>query len=618
MLPVTAADPNFFARAADGTILRPRRLPGLCQPQYIRPPYHIAKHATTTYTGRQVGQASNYPYQYSGQGAKVGIIELGGGWTATDRAYFATQGWVVIAVPVAGGSNAPGSDADVEVLLDIDVVGSVAPMATIRVYFAPNSDTGFVAAIKQARLDGCDVVSVSWGSPENQWTTQAIQNMETELLACKNAGIIVTVAAGDNGSSDGETGSHVDYPSSSQYVLGCGGTTLTAANGVWVNETVWNNGANGGATGGGVSALFPLPSYQLTANVPGGTKRGVPDIAGDADPNNGYIIQQNGQQLVVGGTSAVAPLVAGLFALLHEAMGGRPTVDIHQTLYANPGVCRDITVGNNGTFVARPDYDCCTGCGVIDGTKLLTVLTGTAPPPPPPPPPPGLTATLAASPSTVAPGHSATLTWTSNGASVAISFSEGNAGGVLLANGSPSGSLPVTPAATATYTLTATGADGKTFSAAAVVITVSAVPPPPPPTIGLPLKQVLIAVDAAFASAEKQLPQFYRPMLIAVNKYIDAAITRAYAGHTAVTFTDTSADVVWLNEQFSADHVQQAVTWPTWARVKAFIYLLARMGGPIAIPLIEAYVGTLTWLTAEQKAEINKLIESLQAAPPAV
>jgi kumamolisin len=288
---------------------------------------------------------------------------------------------------VSGAPNAPGdpNGADGEVMLDLCVIGGMAPGAELHCYMAPNTDAGFLAAINQAIADNMTAISISWGAAENQWTISAISSFENAFAAAASKGITVTAAAGDNGSGDGEAGQHVDFPASSPYVLGCGGTSLPSTSPL--TENVWNDGSQGGATGGGTSAIFALPSYQKASNVPGSTRRGVPDVAGCADPETGWNVIVDGQQMVIGGTSAVAPMWAALAAVLSQALG-KPVGQLHASLYAVKGWNRDITSGNNGTFVARPGYDCCTGNGVPIGDKLLAALKGTTPVPVPPPPPP--------------------------------------------------------------------------------------------------------------------------------------------------------------------------------------------------------------------------------------
>ena len=166
-------------------------------------------------------------------------------------------------------------------------------------------------------------------------------------------------------------------------MLACGGTSINVSGTTITSEVVWNDGADGGATGGGVSDHFPLPAYQDNAGVPpaaDSTKnvgRGVPDVAADADPNTGYGVRVDGQNTVVGGTSAVAPLWAGLIARLNQSLG-KPVGFLNPTLYAltpQSGVFRDITSGNNGAYSAGPGWDACSGLGVADGTKLLKALS---------------------------------------------------------------------------------------------------------------------------------------------------------------------------------------------------------------------------------------------------
>jgi kumamolisin len=251
---------------------------------------------------------------------------------------------------------------------------------------AGNTDGDFLAAIEQAIKDKMDAISISWGGSEDQWDPTSIQQFNAAFERASTAGITVTAAAGDNGSGDGEPGQHVDFPASSPYVLGCGGTSLKSTSPI--DEEVWNDGSKGGATGGGVSSLFAIPAWQQKSNVPGAKFRGVPDVAGNADPETGWIVIVDGQTMVIGGTSAVAPMWAALSAVLSQALG-KNVGFLNPSLYALAGWDRDITVGNNGTYLARPGYDCCTGLGVPNAAQLLSVLGGiaTAPAPSPAPTP---------------------------------------------------------------------------------------------------------------------------------------------------------------------------------------------------------------------------------------
>ena len=340
------------------------------------------------YTPKQL--AAFYGFPATGIGKNVAVIELGGGYVQSDLdSYFKSLGLTVKPIifhSIDGARNAPGdpNGADGEVMLDLCVVGGMAPGCQMHCYMADNSDAGFLGAINQAITDKMDAISISWGSAEDDWDPNSITEFNAAFQKAGNAGITVTVAVGDNGSSDGESGTHVDFPGSSPYVLGCGGTSLPSTSPIV--EVVWNDGSNGGATGGGVSSLFALPSWQAKANVPGGKYRGVPDVAGVADPDTGWIVIVDGQQMVIGGTSAVAPLWASLAVCLSQALG-KNVGFINPQLYALTGWSRDITSGNNGTYTARPGYDCCTGEGVPIGTKLLAALQGTTPVQPPAPVP---------------------------------------------------------------------------------------------------------------------------------------------------------------------------------------------------------------------------------------
>jgi len=360
---------------------------------------------STSYTPPQLGTVYSFPEGTDGSGQTIAIIELGGGYVQSDLdTYFAGLGIPtpsVTAVGVDGGSNAPDGNpngADGEVMLDIEVAGALAPKASIVVYFAPNTDAGFLDAVSTAaHADPTPAaISISWGQSEDQWTAQARTAFDQALQDAAALGVTTTVAAGDDGSSDrvGDGRPHVDFPASSPHALACGGTRLEAdtSTGAVHSETVWNNGRGGGATGGGVSAVFPLPSWQKGVGVPSGASgtdaggsangpggRGVPDVSAVADPQTGYRIRVDGQDTVIGGTSAVAPLWAALVTRLVQSTG-RPLGLAQPALYDSVRTgqvaagFRDITVGDNGAFAAAPGWDACTGLGVPDGASLLSAL----------------------------------------------------------------------------------------------------------------------------------------------------------------------------------------------------------------------------------------------------
>lgn len=355
---------------------------------------NILSHASNP-TGFTAGQVANlYGFPASiGSGQGIGIIELGGGYQQSDLdTYFSGLSLLVpnvAAVGIDGATNAPTGDpsgADGEVGLDIQIAGAVAPGALIKVFFAPNTDSGFLNAIKAAIADPqINIISISWGSPEDAWVSTDLMAEFDSVFAGSNK--LIFVASGDSGSSDGEVGRHVDFPGSSPHVVSCGATSLMTSGMTIVSEVVWNS--NGGSSGGGVSSFFPLPSYQAKASVPGGHFRGVPDVAGSGDPNSGYMVVIDGKQEVYGGTSCVAPLYAGLFARINSILvaGGHTVLkSANAVLYALglPAATqtgfREILSGNNGVYVASAGWNPCCGLGSPKGTNILNALRGSLPP----------------------------------------------------------------------------------------------------------------------------------------------------------------------------------------------------------------------------------------------
>ncbi len=353
-----------------------------------------ATQATTrTYSPLDIAALYSYPTGVDGSGECIGLIELGGGYTASDLSTYWKQLKLkkvpaVSAVSVGSGKNAPTGDPngpDAEVMLDIEVAGGIASGAKIVVYFSDNTDAGFLNAITTAVHDTTNkpsVISISWGGPESSWTQQAMTSMDDAFQSAASMGVTVCVAAGDDGSTDGvsDGANHVDFPASSSHVLACGGTRLTGSGTSISSETVWNDlSSNGGATGGGISDTFPLPDWQSAAGVPPSANpnhhvgRGVPDVAGDADPDTGYSILVDGQTGAIGGTSAVAPLWAALVALINQSLG-KPVGFLNPLLYQNTGDTRDITSGNNGAYSAGAGWDACTGLGSPEGTKIVAAL----------------------------------------------------------------------------------------------------------------------------------------------------------------------------------------------------------------------------------------------------
>ena len=362
---------------------------------------HFRRNATgsaKSYTPLQIASLYQFPAG-NGAGETIAIIELGGGYRPADlKTYFAAIGVApapkVTSVSVDHATNKPAGGADGpdgEVLLDIEVAGAVAPGAHLAVYFAPNTDAGFLDAITTAVHDTVNtpsIISISWGGPESSWTAQATTAFDSAFQAAAAIGITVLVASGDSGSNDGATdGSlNVDFPASSPHATGCGGSHIATDGTTITAESVWNDGTNGGAGGGGISTVFATPAWQsvLTVTDNSGTRalanRGVPDVAGDADPESGYQVRVDGTNTVIGGTSAVAPLWAGLIARIN-AIKGSPVGLINPALYANQAALNDITTGNNditssnnGAYRATKGWDAASGLGSPIGTALEKVL----------------------------------------------------------------------------------------------------------------------------------------------------------------------------------------------------------------------------------------------------
>jgi kumamolisin len=413
-----------------------------------------------------VAEVANQTYNFPNNGAQgqtIGIVSIEGGYDPNDlTTYFAgltpknaptINPPKIIPVPVNGGAN-QGQGNDFETLQDICISGTVAVGATIVVYFVGLSGgeyAAWLALLNQLLVpDAGDppVPSVMTSSyylaptdmplppgqapnPCNgqQLTGAQLGTISTKFQELATRGITFFIAAGDKGSASGiyDGQVHVQYPGSDPWVTSCGGTVLgTNSNGA-LEENVWNDtwdftpqGIQGecgagnqdegsGATGGGVSDYFPLPAWQNTAGVPpsfndGKVRRGVPDIAGNASPNSGYPMCAGGQAFIDTGTSAVAPLYAGLAACLNAFLE-QPIGFLNPTLYTlGNQVCRDITFGNNlwnwmaspsalppppgcsytqDAYSAGPGWDACTGWGVVNGFALLNALTPKPPPPDP-------------------------------------------------------------------------------------------------------------------------------------------------------------------------------------------------------------------------------------------
>ena len=339
------------------------------------------------YTPAQLARLYGFPQDANGAGQTIGFIELGGGYRPSDiRDYFQLLGLntpEVKSIQVNDANNRPATphSADGQVMLDIEMAGAVAQGAKIAVYFAPNTARGFQDAVSTAvhdQLHKPGVLAIGWGCAESNWTAQSMQNFDLVAQEAALLGITIAVAAGDNGCDGGAADgrSHVDFPASCPHVLACGGTRLVAAEGAIRNETAWNGGAQSGITGGGYSSVFARPAWQSGAAREIG--RGVPDVACNADPETGCHILVDGQHEVVGGTSAAAPLWAGLIVLLSQKLNRRLGF-VNPSFYSidRSRAFRDIVMGSNGVQSATYGWDPVTGLGTPIGAQLLQALEGT-------------------------------------------------------------------------------------------------------------------------------------------------------------------------------------------------------------------------------------------------
>lgn len=338
------------------------------QPTMQRHTYQVRPHGQARgYSPLQIEGAYNFPAG-DGTGRTVAFLELGGAFTQADLdAYCRDLGVPSAKVDVVvrpGGANVPdGVDgADSEVMLDVEVAQAIAPAARKVVIQAPNTDAGFIDGCRYAAatLKAGDAFSISWGGPEDEWDPAVIATLDGLFAQLKANGVTVTCASGDNGSRDGTTHKVVDYPASSGSVVACGGTTLTiSGDGKRQSETTWSG------SGGGASAVHK--------------GRDVPDVAGDADPSTGWIVRVDGQTLVIGGTSAVAPMLAALVVRLSAVTG---PFDLMSVVTDHPDVCFDVTAGSNGDYRAGLGRDETTGFGVVDGGRLASRLQPVANPHP--------------------------------------------------------------------------------------------------------------------------------------------------------------------------------------------------------------------------------------------
>ncbi|MFD7642831.1 protease pro-enzyme activation domain-containing protein [Kitasatospora sp. NPDC059795] len=336
-----------------------------------------------------------------GTGSTVALWEFDGYKSSNLTTYdsqFGLSGPAVSTVSVDGANydSKPG-DGQGEVELDSEIVRGVAPKATQLVYEAPNSDQGEIdMAAKIVSDNRVQVISISWGSCEPDTTASSMTAVNNSFKQAAAQGISIFSASGDDGSRDctrstsGSSVKAVDFPASSPYNTGVGGTNLKVSGTAYSSESAWST------AGGGVSTQFAKPTWQTGTNVTG-TMRTVPDIASNADPNSGFAIYTQGTSSagwqVYGGTSAAAPLWSGFAALYNQKAkaASKPTLgEVNPKLYtvANSSsygtALHDVTSGSNQDFAAKTGYDQVTGWGTPIADGLANALLGTGGTTPPP------------------------------------------------------------------------------------------------------------------------------------------------------------------------------------------------------------------------------------------
>jgi kumamolisin len=280
----------------------------------------------------------------------------------------------VMVIPVNGATNSPNvndSGATIENTIDVQQIGACCPSSnlTIILYIAPNSFSQFNSLINYILNTSPykpSAISISWGAPEIYYSSSLKTSMNNLFMSAVSQGINVCAATGDFGSNNGVggSGSYVDFPASSPYVIACGGTNLVCPNLTYDNatvETAWSSG------GGAVSTFFAKPTYQSSLAV---SMRSIPDLAMNADPNTGVLYMINNAYYIIGGTSIVSPTMTGFIL----AIGENRRKNAHTIMYNNKPSFRDIVSGSNGDFNAGTGYDNCTGLGSIIGNLLNTAF----------------------------------------------------------------------------------------------------------------------------------------------------------------------------------------------------------------------------------------------------
>ena len=422
-----AGSRQFYANAGAPSIPSPvapliLSVGGLDNSVHLRPLKHRALQPLAGYKQADlVGAYDMTPLHQAGilgNNQTVAVFELDG-YQQSDINQFLSQnnlGQPSITNVLVDGSNGSAGAGAIEVELDIDVVAEIAPKAAQIVYEGPNTTQGVNDTYNQIVTDNkAQITTISWGECESQSGAAELQTLDGIFKQGAAQGISLFAAAGDSGAYDcNDTNLAVDSPAGDPYITGVGGTNLQETNGTYTSESVWSDptdtqrSANGAGGGGGLSSTFDLPSWQVAPGVSNqysNGKREVPDVSADADPKTGYAIYctvsasgcPSTGDIVVGGTSAAAPLWAGSTALINEYLQqqGKSRLGFaNPTLYtlanekqANPPF-HDVTSGDNLYYPATAGYDMASGLGSPDVYNIARdVASGSTPPPAPAPTP---------------------------------------------------------------------------------------------------------------------------------------------------------------------------------------------------------------------------------------
>lgn len=326
-----------------------------------------------------VARAYRMPPGLTGSGSAVGILHFDGTFHPADFELAMAAARVPVPRYVRHGREGSSTqDDDVEIALDTQIVGALAPGATLVIYRGSNDARGYAETVAEALLDEGDaptILSISYGVPESAWPADAVRLIDQLFVAAALCGITIVAASGDHGAEVSEHEAQVIFPASSPFALACGGTNLRLERGRRVSEYVWSESER--ASGGGYSRIFERPAWQAADGRV--RRRGVPDVAGHAATKPGYAVYLGGKPRTVGGTSAVAPLWAAFVALVNQRLG-KPCGFFVPLLYGHPAAASfyDITTGSNGRYVARRGWDACTGLGSPHFGELLRAFTEAA------------------------------------------------------------------------------------------------------------------------------------------------------------------------------------------------------------------------------------------------